>query len=77
MIYNVTPRLNEVLQKRDMSYTQLSELTNIPVEKLLQFDTRKSHQDTSLVAISQALEISIEELFIIAPIKKVKKRKQS
>lgn len=62
-IYIVKPRLSEILKERAWTQTKLADLAGIPQAAISRFDKNNSHSDTHLVAISRALEISIDDLF--------------
>lgn len=63
MEYIVKPVLGKILKERNMTQTQLSNLTGIPQGTISKFDRNKQHQDAHLIAISRALDLAIEELF--------------
>jgi transcriptional regulator with XRE-family HTH domain len=63
MIYIVTPKLGKILKERNMTQTQLSELSGVPQGTISKFDKNKQHTDWHLVAIAKALNISIDDLF--------------
>ncbi|MGG3694309.1 helix-turn-helix domain-containing protein [Heyndrickxia ginsengihumi] len=64
-MYSVKPRLLEILKERDMTQTELSNLSNVPQSAISRFDKNKQHMDQHLVAISKALDLNIEDLFYI------------
>jgi putative transcriptional regulator len=66
--YIVIPRLGEILKEKNMTQMQLAELTGISQGAISRFDRNKQHLDVHLVAISRALNISIEDLFHIKEI---------
>ncbi|MEK4451598.1 helix-turn-helix transcriptional regulator [Paenibacillus sp. FSL R10-2796] len=65
MIYlkKVRPKLNEILKERDMTQMQLSEKSGVPQGSLSRFDKNSRHEASHLFSISEALGISIEDLF--------------
>lgn len=65
MKITVIPRLGEILKERNMTQTQLSELTGIPQGTISKFDKNKQHQDVHLFTISRELNIPIEDLFTV------------
>lgn len=65
MSYIVIPKLNKILKERNMTQTELSQLTGIPQGTISKFDRNRQHMDIHLVIISRALGISIEDLFDI------------
>lgn len=69
-IYTVTPQLRKILADRKMTQLELSEISGIPQSAISRFDTNKQHSDLHLVAISKALQVSIEDLFHIAEVSK-------
>ena len=68
MEYLVIPILGKILKDRNMTQTQLSNLTGIPQGTISKFDRNKQHQDVHLIAISKALDLTIEELFEVRSI---------
>lgn len=65
MEYVVTPKLMKILKERKLTQLQLSEMSGVNQSAISRFDKNKQHLDTHLVAISKALNISIEDLFEI------------
>ena len=63
LIYNVTPRLGEILKERNLTQKQLADMTGISQPVISRFDRNGQHLDVHLVTISRALEISINDLF--------------
>jgi putative transcriptional regulator len=63
MEYIVIPKLNKILTERKLTQTKLSEMSKVPQSAISRFDKNKQHLDTHLIAISRALNISIEDLF--------------
>jgi putative transcriptional regulator len=62
-LYEITPRLGEILRDRKMTQSSLAEKSMIPQAAISRFDKSASHSDIHLIAISRALDIQIEELF--------------
>lgn len=65
MNIKVVPKLGEILKERKMTQMQLSELTGINQAVISRFDRNKQHQDVHLVTIARALNLKVEDLFII------------
>jgi transcriptional regulator with XRE-family HTH domain len=65
MAYQVIPKLKEILKERKMTQIQLEKLSGVPQATISGFDRSKQHTDWHIVAISRALNISIEDLFHI------------
>lgn len=64
-MYIVKPRLGAILKERDMTQMTLANKANVPQSAISRFDKNKQHMDVHLVSISKALDVPIEELFII------------
>lgn len=62
-LYEITPRLTEILRERQMTQSFLANKAKIPQAAISRFDKSASHSDIHLIAISRALNITIEELF--------------
>lgn len=67
--YIVKPRLGELLKERKLTQLQLQELSGVPQASISRFDRNKRHEDAHLVAISRALDVTIEDLFEITPVR--------
>lgn len=61
----VIPRLGELLKEKNLTQTQLSEMTGIPQGTISKFDKNKQHQDIHLFLIANALKITINDLFYV------------
>ena len=59
----VKPKLNKILKERNMTQTQLSQITGIPQGTISKFDRNKQHIDVHLFTIADALKIGVEDLF--------------
>ncbi|MED1863221.1 helix-turn-helix transcriptional regulator [Fictibacillus nanhaiensis] len=68
MNYIVNPRLSYILKEKGMTQMQLSELTGINQAVISRFDRNRQHMDLHLILISKALNVPIEDLFIIREI---------
>lgn len=64
-MYDVKPRLSEILKELDMTQTTLANKSQVPQSAISRFDKNEQHKDTHLISISKALNISIEDLFHI------------
>jgi putative transcriptional regulator len=62
-LYEIKPRLGEILREREMTQSFLADKAKIPQAAISRFDKSASHSDIHLIAISRALDIQIEELF--------------
>ena len=62
-IYEVTPRLLEILEERNITQLQLAKLTGVSQGAISRFDKNTQHRDVNLFAIAEVLGIKIEELF--------------
>lgn len=63
--YNVTPCLMLRLKERKLTQLQLQELSGVTQASISRFDSNKRHDDNHLFAISNALNLRIEDLFIV------------
>jgi transcriptional regulator with XRE-family HTH domain len=63
--YIVKPKLNKILKQRNMTQKDLADLTGISQAAISRFDRNAQHIDSYLVAISRALNLTIEDLFDI------------
>lgn len=63
--YRVTPCLNKLLKVRGMTQLDLQDLSGVPQASISRFDSNRRHEDIHLVAISKALNVRVEELFVI------------
>lgn len=61
----VKPRLNEIMEIKGITQEQLAEKAGVSQPTISRFDVAKMHQSRVLFAISNALECSIEDLFIL------------
>ncbi|WP_369361781.1 helix-turn-helix domain-containing protein [Priestia megaterium] len=61
----VKPRLREILKERGITQEQLSKMTGIPQPSISRFDKNKQHLNWHLFSIAGALELLVEELFVI------------
>lgn len=68
VVYEVKPRLGEILREKNMTQTQLSELANIPQSAISRFDKNEQHKDIHLVSISRALNLTIDDLYEVKEI---------
>ena len=64
-MYDVKPRLSEILKELDMTQTTLANKSQVPQSAISRFDKNEQHKDIHLISISKALDISIEDLFHI------------
>jgi hypothetical protein len=64
-IKSVKPCLNKVLYEIGMKQQTLSELTGIQQGTISRFDRTNRHDDYNLFVIANALNVKIEDLFII------------
>ena len=62
-----TGKLNELLRKRGLTQTQLSDRTGIPQGTISRFDKKTRHEIKHLVSIANALNVRIEDLFEDVP----------
>jgi putative transcriptional regulator len=63
--FEVVPRLCELLKERGLTQLQLQDLSGVPQASISRFDTNRRHEATHLFAISKALGVSIEDLFVV------------
>ncbi|HIW33496.1 MAG TPA: helix-turn-helix domain-containing protein [Candidatus Paenibacillus intestinavium] len=61
----VRPNLTALLKSRGITQMELSEMTGVPQGSISRFDKNERHEANILFSISQALNISIEDLFVI------------
>lgn len=64
-IIKARPRLGEVLKELKMTQMELSTISGVTQGSISRFDKQSSHDDSHLVSILKALDISIDELFRI------------
>jgi len=64
-MYTVTPKLNKILKERDITQTQLSQMTGIPQGTISRFDRSRQHMMSNIVTIAKALDLAVEDLFDI------------
>ncbi|ANY67720.1 transcriptional regulator [Paenibacillus sp. BIHB 4019] len=65
MKYAVTPQLGKILTERGLTQNTLSEMSGVPQGSISRFDKNSRHESAHLVAISRALGLTIEDLFIV------------
>lgn len=61
----VKPKLSEILKERNMTQRELSDLTGIPQGSISRFDKNDRVVVRHLFLIARALDISVEDLFIV------------
>lgn len=61
----VRPNLTTILKNKGITQMELSQLTGVPQGSISRFDKNERHEANILFSISRALNLSIEELFII------------
>lgn len=66
MTFQVVPILNKRLKERNLTQTQLSNLTGIGQGTISRFDRNSQHRDEHLFLISKALGLKIEDLFEVS-----------
>ncbi|MNW36765.1 helix-turn-helix protein [compost metagenome] len=62
----VKPNLIALLKERGMTQQQLSELSGVPQSAISRFDTNKQHSDIHLFSIARALNVKIEDIFVVS-----------
>ncbi|MBB6445399.1 helix-turn-helix domain-containing protein [Bacillus benzoevorans] len=67
-MYIIKPRLGAILKEKGWTQTALADKANVPQSAISRFDKNEQHKDVHLFAISRALGLTIEELFIIEEI---------
>mgnify|MGYP001466609566 CR=1 FL=1 len=65
MDIKVRPRLGEILRERRITQLELEKMSGVPQGSISRFDRNSQHRDEHLFAISRALDIKIEDLFIV------------
>lgn len=63
--YVVKPRLRQLLKEKGLTQLQLQKISGVPQASISRFDNNTRHEATHLFAISHALGVSIEDLFIV------------
>ncbi|NSL51719.1 helix-turn-helix domain-containing protein [Calidifontibacillus erzurumensis] len=63
--YKVTPRLNKILEERGWKQKDLAAKAGTTEATISRFDRQNRYDIETLVIISRALGLSIEDLFII------------
>ncbi|WP_217560999.1 helix-turn-helix domain-containing protein [Paenibacillus sp. GbtcB18] len=61
----IRPRLSEILAERGMTQTACAELAGIPQAAISRFDKSTQHKDEHVFRIAHALNISVEQLFVV------------
>ncbi|MGM7724384.1 helix-turn-helix domain-containing protein [Metabacillus sp. Hm71] len=64
-MYKVTPKITEILSERNISQKQLAEMTGLTEATISRFKKQDRFDIATLVAVSRALNLSIEDLFHI------------
>ncbi|WP_025726762.1 helix-turn-helix domain-containing protein [Heyndrickxia ginsengihumi] len=59
----VKPILMQILKERNMTQTQLSEISGVPQGSISRFDKNDRHVDWHIFAIAKALNINVHDLF--------------
>ncbi|MCY9026525.1 transcriptional regulator [Priestia megaterium] len=65
MNYDVKPRLGEILKERELRQKDLAKMSNLTEATISRFERQSRYEISTLVAISKALDLSIEDLFVI------------
>jgi len=65
MELQVKPILSEILEERGLTQKKLSDMCGVPQSAISRFDKNKQHSDVHLFSISRALNLKIEDLFIV------------
>lgn len=64
-MYKVTARITEILEERGLSQKELAVMTGLTEATISRFKKQDRFDIATLVAVSKALEVSIEDLFYI------------
>lgn len=67
----VRPNLTNILKEKGMTQQQLSTLSGVPQSAISRFDSNKQHTDVHVFAIAKALNMGVEELFIVGEGKEI------
>jgi DNA-binding XRE family transcriptional regulator len=62
----VTPKLMAVLKEKGITQMQLAEMSGVPQGSISRFDKNERHVDWHMFAIARALDLSVNDLFIIS-----------
>lgn len=65
MKVKVTPILSKLMKERQVTQSALSSLTGVPQGSISRFDKNERHVDWHVFAIAKALDVSIEDLFLL------------
>jgi transcriptional regulator with XRE-family HTH domain len=61
----VKPKLLSVLKERGITQMQLSEMSGVPQASISRFDRNDRHADVHVFAIAKALDVRVEDLFVV------------
>ncbi|EOQ08268.1 helix-turn-helix domain-containing protein [Bacillus cereus] len=61
----VTPRLSEILAERNLRQKDLAEMAGTTEATISRFSRQSRYEIETLIRISNALELKIEDLFIV------------
>lgn len=64
-MYKVTTKLPDILKERGISQKELAEMTGLTAATISRFKKQDRFDIATLVAVSNALDMTIEELFYI------------
>lgn len=65
MKIKVTPNLSNILREKGITQSNLSEISGVPQGSISRFDKNERHVDWHIFAIAKALNVNVEELFLI------------
>lgn len=61
----VTPRLSEILAERNLRQKDLAEMSGTTEATISRFSRQSRYEIETLIRISNALELKIEDLFVV------------
>lgn len=61
----VTPRLSEILAERNLRQKDLAEMVGTTEATISRFSRQSRYEIETLIRISNALELKIEDLFVV------------
>ena len=70
--YEARSRLNQILNEKGLNQKELAEMAGLTAATISRFKSQSRYDISTLFAISKALELSIEDLFIIEKIEEQK-----
>ena len=61
--YKATPILGEIMNEKNITQVQLSDMSGVPQGSISRFDKNSRHEAAHLFSIARALNMPIEALF--------------